>query len=334
MKHSSRFKRRVSPAAAIQGSLVFREYQTAFYAATGLSIAVHGLKAKPTLPCRCEAYQAALAKEGTNVAALCGRFQRCMFCVDRGVASRTKQCPGGLWMTAIPIRNGNRAVAIIHAGPLQITRSDSASQNVTAAGRFNGYQPSTVSKNRYVGYVALLEIFARELGRWFAQHASATVDRERPRVIRAVEWIELHYHEPIGLADVAKALHLSTWQFCRTFSRGAGITFREALQSTRIRHAKELLADPASTISEIAFAVGFQSLSQFNRVFRKLVGTSAQQYRLTIEPSEHPIGTFATSSGLRTIKVRGRMRLVTTSRRGTDLVESCDRHNQTTESFL
>jgi AraC-like DNA-binding protein len=72
------------------------------------------------------------------------------------------------------------------------------------------------------------------------------------------------------------ANHLS-----ENFKRVTGINFVEYVARTRFANACDLLRNPNLRISEIAFTAGFQSLSQFNRVFKTFSGKSPTQYRAT-----------------------------------------------------
>jgi AraC-like DNA-binding protein len=72
---------------------------------------------------------------------------------------------------------------------------------------------------------------------------------------------------------------VSTFTICKLFRRHTGTTFTEHVSRLRIEKATELLLNPRLRISEIAFKSGFQSLTHFNRVFRKLVGESPTLYR-------------------------------------------------------
>ena len=85
--------------------------------------------------------------------------------------------------------------------------------------------------------------------------------------------------EEISLDDVARRVNMSTFYFCKMFKKATGVTFTEYLSLVRVSKAKNLLLNPNLRISEIAFEVGFQSLTHFNRVFRKIVGQSPTQYR-------------------------------------------------------
>ena len=65
----------------------------------------------------------------------------------------------------------------------------------------------------------------------------------------------------------------------RQFKKATGLTFTDYLGRVRVEKAKSLLLNPNLRISEIAYAVGFQSLRHFNRVFRELTGQSPTDFR-------------------------------------------------------
>jgi YesN/AraC family two-component response regulator len=63
------------------------------------------------------------------------------------------------------------------------------------------------------------------------------------------------------------------------FKKATGLTFTDYLGRIRVEKAKNLLLNPHLRVSEIAYTVGFQSLTHFNRVFRKLTGESPTDFR-------------------------------------------------------
>jgi AraC-like DNA-binding protein len=77
-----------------------------------------------------------------------------------------------------------------------------------------------------------------------------------------------------SLGQVARAVNTSTFYFCKMFKKATGLNFTEYLSRVRIEKAETLLLNPNLRVSEIAYDVGFQSLTHFNRVFRKVVGLS------------------------------------------------------------
>jgi AraC-like DNA-binding protein len=102
---------------------------------------------------------------------------------------------------------------------------------------------------------------------------------EPPMIARAKQFIDEHQDEDISLPDVSKAVNTSTFYFCKMFKKATGINFTEYLARVRIEKAKNLLLNPNARVSEVAYDVGFQSLTHFNRVFRKLVGQSPTEFR-------------------------------------------------------
>lgn len=101
-------------------------------------------------------------------------------------------------------------------------------------------------------------------------------------VNKALEYIKEHYKEKIHLQDVADYVFVSQWHLSKLLNRHTGQNFSEALNKARIAQAKELLKNPSMRIYDIAEEVGFQDLAHFSRVFKKLEGISANEYRNTL----------------------------------------------------
>ncbi len=111
------------------------------------------------------------------------------------------------------------------------------------------------------------------------QLATESSSVDPPAVTRAKQFIARNQDNAICLATVAKAVNTSTFYFCKLFKRATGLTFTEYLARVRIEKAKTLLLDPNQRVSEVAYEVGFQSLTHFNRVFRGIVRQSPTSYR-------------------------------------------------------
>src|SRR6266496_305079 len=100
---------------------------------------------------------------------------------------------------------------------------------------------------------------------------SANRNRAEPvEIWKARKFIEEHSGEELSLGKVAKAVNISANHLSEKFKQVTGVNFVEYVAVTRFENACNLLRDVDLRISEIAFAVGFQSLSQFNRVFNRL----------------------------------------------------------------
>lgn len=92
----------------------------------------------------------------------------------------------------------------------------------------------------------------------------------------------LIHQDPAGelsLTRVADAVNVSPNHLSEKFKQVTGVNFVVYVSLLRFERARLLLHDSKLRISEIAFAVGFQSLSQFNRIFKKLSSQSPTEYR-------------------------------------------------------
>jgi AraC-like DNA-binding protein len=113
-----------------------------------------------------------------------------------------------------------------------------------------------------------------------ANLALAAPDRAEPaKIWKARSYIQEHLEEELSLAKVANFVHISPNYLSEKFKEVTGVKFVDYIARRRFAKACLLLLDPDLRISEIAFEVGFQSLSQFNRVFKKFSGKSPTEYR-------------------------------------------------------
>ena len=105
-------------------------------------------------------------------------------------------------------------------------------------------------------------------------------ERAEPvEIWKARKFIHEHSEENLGLTIVARSVNISANHLSEKFKQVTGMNFVEYVARLRIENARALLPNREQRISEIAFAVGFQSLSQFNRVFKKLTQKSPTQFR-------------------------------------------------------
>ena len=108
------------------------------------------------------------------------------------------------------------------------------------------------------------------------------------RIWKARNFIEAHAGEELSLGQVARAASTSANYFSEKFKEATGINFVKYVAGIRFEKAAALLGQADLRISEIAFACGFQSLSQFNRIFKKLAGKSPSEYRAAIARRNRP----------------------------------------------
>lgn len=114
---------------------------------------------------------------------------------------------------------------------------------------------------------------------------------------RAIECIWERYSEPLSLAEIAESALLSRFYFCRLFRDATGITPGRFLAAIRIHQAKRLLLSTSMSITDISFAVGYNSLGSFTNYFTTSVGVSPGRFRRMSRtegfgmPRPHPAGT-------------------------------------------
>ena len=118
-------------------------------------------------------------------------------------------------------------------------------------------------------------LFAAEV-----ENATCRSRAEPVAIWKARKYIEKHSGEELSLTKVASVVNTNANHLSENFKRVTGINFVEYVARTRFANACDLLRNPNLHISEIAFAAGFQSLSQFNRVFKRFSGRSPTQYRV------------------------------------------------------
>lgn len=102
-------------------------------------------------------------------------------------------------------------------------------------------------------------------------------------VNQAMAYIEEHYAQKLTLQEVADKCYVSQWHLSKLINKYTGNTFYELLNNVRIEKAKALLNDPKLKIGDIVDMVGYSDAAHFSRVFKRIVGVSANEYRNSME---------------------------------------------------
>jgi AraC family transcriptional regulator len=100
---------------------------------------------------------------------------------------------------------------------------------------------------------------------------------------RVVEFIEQHIADDFPLATLAGLAQLSTYHFARAFKRSFGIPPHRYHTNRRIERARALLADPKTSVAEVALELGFSGASAFAATFRRTTGLTPSDYRRGLE---------------------------------------------------
>lgn len=98
-------------------------------------------------------------------------------------------------------------------------------------------------------------------------------------VNQAIAYIEKHYAEKLTLQDVAEVCYVSQWHLSKLLNKYSEQSFYDLLNGIRINAAKELLRDPSLRVGDVGMRVGYVDSAHFARIFKKLTGCSANEYR-------------------------------------------------------
>jgi transcriptional regulator GlxA family with amidase domain len=135
---------------------------------------------------------------------------------------------------------------------------------------------------RLLALLELLDCLARDRDRrpMASQgYAPAVSHRDSQRLTRVLQYINDHIADEVSLSDIARIAGLSAQAFGRFFRKKVGMSCIDYVIAQRISLACRHLLETDQTIATVAFLVGFNNLSNFNRQFRRLKGVSPKTYR-------------------------------------------------------
>ena len=277
---------------ALRSSKVYRQYEKAFGEATGLPLALRPLESFE-LPFHGK------KNENAFCAFLADRKGACGFCLqtqenlgkEQGQQPCNVRCPFGLTETRVPVQLGERVIGYLQVGQVftkspKLAAFQKAIRRIFPAGSASEKKATELWKqtpliptDKYAATVQLLRFFAKQLSGMSNQILIEEANAESPVITRAREYIAANKMEPLTLAQVAKVAGASVFHFCKIFHKSTGLSFTEYVARARVEDAKQGLLNPSRRISEIAYDVGFQSLTQFNRTFKRMFGQSPSEYR-------------------------------------------------------
>ena len=279
----------------ISRSEIYKDYERAFSDSTELPLALRpveiwnlAMSGKAHANPFCE-----LMAECNRTCAACLVIQK-RIAESNGTGPTTVTCFAGLSDTAVPVHLGDRVIGFLQTGQVALNNPNTQQfEKITKQVIEWGVQidlskledayfhSRVLAPCQYTAMIKLLEIFAKHLSILANQITLQEGEAEPPMVRRARAYIVGHQADPIDLNEVAKAMHVSTFYFCKMFKKATGLTFTEYLGRVRIERAKTQLLNPNRRVSEIAYDVGFQSLTHFNRLFRQVAGQSPTKFRLS-----------------------------------------------------
>jgi len=141
--------------------------------------------------------------------------------------------------------------------------------------------PSTTGIDKMLMLVRLLSDLAHEKQYFLSENSFpknyTLADQER--LNNVCRYVMDNFNQDIRLEQVAKIANLGTAPFCRYFKDKTRKTFTHFLNEVRIDHAAHLLIENKLNISEVSMACGFNSLTHFNRQFKKIKHSTPSEYR-------------------------------------------------------
>ncbi|MBW8782632.1 MAG: PocR ligand-binding domain-containing protein [Verrucomicrobia bacterium] len=283
----------------LKRSEIYRDYEQAFRDTTGLPLHLRELEAFD-LPHHKD------PNENPFCALMAKSNQSCSACLqlqkkveeEARLEPKTLKCFAGLCDSAVPIRVGENLIAFLQTGQVllhQPTKAQfaKATRELLKFGTDVDlkkleeafFQSRVVTKRQYDSILRLLAIFAQHLASLSNQLSVREENAEAPAIARARIYITERHADDLSLDEVAKAVNMSAFYFCKMFKKATSMTFTDYLARVRVEKVRNLLLNPHKRISEAAFEAGFQSLSQFNRVFRKIAGEAPTVYRTRLHGS-------------------------------------------------
>lgn len=101
---------------------------------------------------------------------------------------------------------------------------------------------------------------------------------EQERLRKIYAFTDEHYARKVTLNEVSELCNMSREAFCRYFKKATGQSYLDFLNQYRVTQAKLLLSSGAG-VSQVGYQTGFESLSYFSRMFKRLTGESPRAYR-------------------------------------------------------
>lgn len=273
----------------------YQTYRRAFMNATGLALVLLPADEEIGTVGQADRFASSFCRALNEKSEGCRRCALEHRCLARATGNRaeTATCFAGLRETMIPVRAGEKTVAYLSTGQVFTTPKEGrdfakVAEQLLKAGIAENRLPQLAeawkgsplfSLDRYEGTVTLLAAFALQLSDLLNRLLTEEVNSEPQIVVKAKRFVNAHLEEKLSLDAVAGHVGVSPFYFCKLFKQATGMTLTEYVNRRRIEWAKRKLLNPNSRVTEVAFDVGFQSVSQFNRSFLKYVGVSPTRYR-------------------------------------------------------
>lgn len=270
---------------------VFREYEHAYAEVTRLPLILRSADPEEILP-----------QIQSNEHEFCAFMRKhndsCKTCMHLGEQHPQKQevlrqvCFAGIHVAAVPVTINKEVIGYLQTGetlledPTRDQLEESTRQLLEWGIELKPEQIEVLleggpvlSPKQYEAVIKMLEIFARHISE-LAARISVTPELNEPDAIRkSRDYIQSRSDERITLDQVASVANMSASHFCRVFKKTTDMNFSEYLARVRIEKAKRMLLESNYTMTHVAFDTGFNSVTDFNRTFKKITGETPSGFR-------------------------------------------------------
>ncbi len=217
--------------------------------------------------------------------------------LDRKLKPQQTYCLAGFIHLAVPVLVSGRHIATVLGGKVRVgpaTKAQFAAveRHLRRCG-LNGelrelrqawFATPLLQRPQLRAAMRLLDVLAKLFAEVAAHHPPPRLPNDPPCVAEAKQFVRLHLGERLTTRQAAKALHLNESYFCRLFRRLSGVTFHAYLAKVRVEAAQVALSNTHQSVGEIAFAAGFQSMPDFDRVFKANTGLTPSEFRVQHRP--------------------------------------------------
>ncbi|OGV71206.1 MAG: hypothetical protein A3K19_11735 [Lentisphaerae bacterium RIFOXYB12_FULL_65_16] len=193
-------------------------------------------------------------------------------------ASFESVCPQGIWDWVCPVVFEDAVVGVWFLGSLRVSALRPLGGKTYNGPAIPAVTPERKAQLRDYGQL-LCETVRLMLGHWVA--AGHRLAKHKPSDFyrdAVLTFIRNRYHEDVRLSDLAAQLHVHPNYLGQMIRKRCGASFRDLLADLRIEKAKVLLRVGSHTVTEAAYACGFNDSNYFSTVFRKRTGTTPRAW--------------------------------------------------------
>lgn len=270
---------------------VYKEYEQAYAEVTKLPLILRSRNPGDILPVGME-------NEHEFCAFMRKHNDSCKTCMHlseqhpHGQDTLRQVCFAGIQVAAVPVRVNKEVVGYLQTGEVLLEnptsdRLDDATRQLLDWGIKLDKKDlemlldsgPVLSPKQYEAVLKMLEIFAKHISELAARISVIPEMSEPDAIRRSREYIRDHSGDRMSLDQVASVANMSASHFCRVFKKATDMNFSEYVARVRVEKAKVMLLESNYTMTHIAFDTGFNSVTDFNRTFKKMTGITPTAFR-------------------------------------------------------